>query len=129
MLARRYSWTIVARLFRLRHHTFFSLAEANAAIKVQLELLNNRPFRKLPGTRKIRFEEHYDRKANIVTSQLPIKAWHDAMQGPTLAEAILDRRVHNAYKVELKGESMRRKHCLQKIINMTILNFRMSISI
>nr|WP_279627288.1 IS21 family transposase [Trichlorobacter thiogenes] len=38
----------------LRHHTFFSLAEANAAIRGRLELLNNRPFRKLPGTRKNR---------------------------------------------------------------------------
>ncbi|MBC8018744.1 MAG: ATP-binding protein [Verrucomicrobia bacterium] len=54
-------------------------------------------------------EERYDRKATVVTSQLPIKAWHDAMQDPTLADAILDRLVHNAYKLELKGESMRRK--------------------
>jgi len=54
-------------------------------------------------------EERYDRKATIVTSQLPIKAWHNAMEDPTLADAILDRLVHNAYKLELKGESMRRK--------------------
>jgi DNA replication protein DnaC len=54
-------------------------------------------------------EDRYDRKATIVTSQLPIKSWHDAMQDPTLADAILDRLVHNAYKVELKGESMRKK--------------------
>jgi DNA replication protein DnaC len=45
----------------------------------------------------------------VVTSQLPIKAWHDAMQDPTLTDAIMDRLVHNAYKVELKGESMRKK--------------------
>jgi len=44
-------------LAALRHRTFFSLAEANAAIRERLELLNNRPFRKLPGTRKERFEE------------------------------------------------------------------------
>ena len=54
-------------------------------------------------------EERYNRKATVVTSQLPVKAWHDAMQDPTLADAILDRLVHNAYKLELKGESMRRK--------------------
>lgn len=57
-------------------------------------------------------EERYDRKATIVTSQLPVKAWHDAMQDPTLADAILDRLVHNAYKFELKGESMRRKRSM-----------------
>ena len=44
-------------LAALRHRTFFTLAEANAAIHERLEMLNNRPFRKLPGTRKVRFEE------------------------------------------------------------------------
>ena len=54
-------------------------------------------------------EERYDRKATIVTSQLPIRTWHDAMQDKTLADAILDRLVHNAYKLELNGDSMRRR--------------------
>jgi len=54
-------------------------------------------------------EERYDRKATLVTSQLPVKAWHDAMQDKTVADAILDRLVHNAYKLELRGESMRRR--------------------
>jgi DNA replication protein DnaC len=57
-------------------------------------------------------EERYDRKATVVTSQLPVKAWHGAMEDPTLADAILDRLVHNAYKLELKGESMRRKRSM-----------------
>jgi DNA replication protein DnaC len=54
-------------------------------------------------------EERYDRKATVVTSQLPVKAWHDAMEDKTVADAILDRLVHNAYKLELKGESMRQR--------------------
>jgi DNA replication protein DnaC len=41
-----------------------------------------------------------------VTSQLPVKTWHDAMQDKPVADAILDRLVHNGYKLELKGESM-----------------------
>lgn len=57
-------------------------------------------------------EERYDRKATIITSQLPIKAWHNSMQDPTLTNATLDRLVHNTYKVELKGESMRKKRIL-----------------
>jgi DNA replication protein DnaC len=67
-------------------------------------------------------EERYDRKATIVTSQLPVKAWHDAMQDPTLADAILDRLVHNSYKLELKGESMRRKRSIldQKAETVTV---------
>ena len=55
-------------------------------------------------------EERYDRKATVVTSQSPIKVWHDAMQNKTLADAILNRLVHNAYKLDLKAaESMRRR--------------------
>jgi DNA replication protein DnaC len=44
----------------------------------------------------------------IVTSQLPIKEWYSYFQNPTLADAIMDRLVHNAYKIELKGDSMRK---------------------
>ena len=53
-------------------------------------------------------ENRYDRRSTLVTSQLPVKHWHDILAEPTLADAILDRLVHNAYKIELKGESMRK---------------------
>ena len=54
-------------------------------------------------------EDRYGRRSTIVTSQLPIKSWHDAMQDPTMADAILDRLVHNGHKIELKGDSMRKR--------------------
>jgi DNA replication protein DnaC len=44
-----------------------------------------------------------------VTSQFPVERWHDVLGDPTLADAILDRLVHNAYKLNLEGESMRKK--------------------
>lgn len=44
----------------------------------------------------------------MITSQLPIKAWHDVIGEPTFADAILDRIVHNAYRIELEGQSMRK---------------------
>ena len=53
-------------------------------------------------------EERHDRKSTIVTSQMPIKHWHELIGDTTLADAILDRLVHNAHKIELKGESMRK---------------------
>jgi DNA replication protein DnaC len=53
-------------------------------------------------------EDRHDRRSTLVTSQLPVKHWHDILANPTLADAILDRLVHNAYKIELKGESMRK---------------------
>jgi len=54
-------------------------------------------------------EDRYDRKSTIVVSQLPVEKWHDAIGHPTLADAILDRLLHNGYKIALKGESMRKK--------------------
>ena len=47
--------------------------------------------------------------STLVTSQLPVDHWHDIIGDPTLAEAILDRLVHNAYRITLKGESMRKR--------------------
>lgn len=57
-------------------------------------------------------EDRHEVRATMVTSQLPVDAWYDAIDHPTLADAILDRLVHNAYRVALKGESMRRKKAL-----------------
>ena len=54
-------------------------------------------------------EDRYATRSTLVTSQLPIENWHDALGDPTFADAILDRLVHNAYKLKLKGGSMRKK--------------------
>lgn len=54
-------------------------------------------------------EDRYGRRATLLAAQLPVKHWHDTIGEPTLADAILDRLVHNAYTITLKGESMRKK--------------------
>jgi len=54
-------------------------------------------------------EDRHGRKSTIVTSQLPVDAWHAVIGDPTLADAILDRLVHNAHRLELRGDSMRKK--------------------
>jgi len=54
-------------------------------------------------------EGRYDTSATIVTSQCPIKDWYPAIGDVTLADAICDRLLHNAYRLELRGDSMRRK--------------------
>jgi DNA replication protein DnaC len=54
-------------------------------------------------------EDRHDCRATLVTSQLPVEHWHEALGDPTLADAILDRLVHNAYKITLQGESMRKR--------------------
>jgi DNA replication protein DnaC len=53
-------------------------------------------------------DDRHNKSSTIVTSQLPIKLWHEMINDNTLADAILDRIVHNAYRIELKGESMRK---------------------
>lgn len=53
-------------------------------------------------------DDRYQRKSTIVTSQLDVKHWHDYLGDPTLADAILDRLVHNSHRFALKGESMRK---------------------
>lgn len=53
-------------------------------------------------------EDRYGRVSTVVTSQLPIPSWHEWIGDPSLADAILDRLVNNAYKIELKGNSRRR---------------------
>jgi DNA replication protein DnaC len=53
-------------------------------------------------------EDRYATTATVLTSQCPVKEWHAAIGEPTLADAICDRLVHNAYKIELRGESIRK---------------------
>jgi len=55
-------------------------------------------------------EDRYELASTIVTSQLPIDLWHDNIGDPTIADAILDRLVHNSHKIILKGSSMRKKN-------------------
>ena len=54
-------------------------------------------------------EDRHATRSTLATSQLPIETWHDVMGDPTLADAILDRLVHNAYRINLKGGSMRKR--------------------
>jgi len=54
-------------------------------------------------------EARYGRHSTIITSQLPVDKWHDLIGDPTYADAILDRLVHNAHRIELTGDSLRRK--------------------
>jgi DNA replication protein DnaC len=58
-------------------------------------------------------EERYGRRSTIVTSQLPVDCWHQTIGDPTYADAILDRLVHNAHRIELTGESLRRARAKQ----------------
>jgi DNA replication protein DnaC len=54
-------------------------------------------------------DDRYQRRSLILTSQVPIAHWHEQIGDPSIADSILDRVIHNAYRIELQGESMRKK--------------------
>lgn len=58
-------------------------------------------------------EDRYDRTSTVITSQLPTKTWHEALNDPTIADAICDRLVHNAHVIKIGGPSLRRKKAIQ----------------
>ena len=58
-------------------------------------------------------KDRYTKKSIIIASQIPISKWHEAINEPTLADAIMDRIMTNAHRFELKGESLRKKRGLE----------------
>jgi DNA replication protein DnaC len=54
-------------------------------------------------------DDRHALRSTLITSQFPVDHWHELIEDPTLADAILDRIIHNAYKINLKGDSMRKK--------------------
>ena len=54
-------------------------------------------------------EDRHDKRSMIITSQIPVGKWHEVIGDNTVADAILDRIIHTAHRVDLKGESMRKK--------------------
>ena len=61
-------------------------------------------------------EERNGRHSMIITSQLPLDHWHETIGNATLADAILDRLIHNAYTITMKGDSLRKKKTQQEPI-------------
>jgi DNA replication protein DnaC len=53
-------------------------------------------------------EDRYERRSTLIAAQMPVEHWHECIGDPTLADAILDRLIHNAHTIKLKGESMRK---------------------
>ena len=56
------------------------------------------------------FEDRHGRKSTIIISQLPVTKWHEIISDPTIADAICDRIIHSSFRIELKGESVRKRY-------------------
>src|SRR6187397_178943 len=62
-------------------------------------------------------DDRHGRASTIVTSQVPVEHWHDVIGDPTLGDAILDRLVHNAHRLQLSGESMRKQNARNQTLD------------
>jgi DNA replication protein DnaC len=54
-------------------------------------------------------EDRHGEKSTVITSQLPVNKWHDVIGDPTIADAVCDRLIHSSHKIDVKGESMRKR--------------------
>jgi len=81
-------------------------------LKVDLLILDDWGLSKLNEDQRKDFlevmEDRYELRSTIITSQIPVAKWHDIIGDSTIADAILDRLIHNSYRIELDGESMRK---------------------
>lgn len=81
--------------------------------KVDLLIIDDWGLSKLNGREEKELlevmEDRYETKSTIFSSQVPVKDWHELIPNKTIADAILDRVVHNSYRIELKGESLRKE--------------------
>jgi hypothetical protein len=64
-------------------------------------------------------DDRHGRASTVVTSQVPVEHWHDVIGNPTIGDAILDRLVHNAHRLQLSGESMQKQNAAIKILTQT----------
>lgn len=100
---------IPGRLLLSRACFRFGSTTQNSNLKtIFTTCLNFRPLSQRMALLQI-MEDRYDRKSIIITAQLPFKAWYEYIGEPTLADAIMDRLTAGAHKIELKGESLRKR--------------------
>ncbi len=112
----RVRYYVAAKLFRELAHAHADGSYGRLSTKLQkaellviddwgMETLKAAQYRDLLEI----LDDRHGSGSTLVTSQFPVNLWHDTIGNPTLADAILDRLIHNAYRIELSGESMRKK--------------------
>jgi DNA replication protein DnaC len=109
--------TYYTRLSRLFHELKISRADGSYGrvlqklSRVNLLIIDDWGLSVFSETERIDFleivEDRYNVRSTIISSQIPVEKWHDLIGEPTIADAICDRLIHNAYKIQLTGKSMR----------------------
>jgi len=112
----RVRYYVTTKLFRLLRHAHADgsyMRLTNRLAKTDLLIIDDWGMETLKDSEYRDFLELLDDRqgtgATLITSQFPINLWHDTIGNPTVADAILDRLIHNAHKIDLKGESMRKR--------------------
>lgn len=94
------------------------LKEINRLEKQDLLILDDFGIQPLENQTRLDFleliEDRHQRRSTIITSQLPVEKWYEIISDKTIADAILDRLVHSSHRIELQGESLRRKKDIEK---------------
>jgi DNA replication protein DnaC len=89
----------------------------NQLAKVELLILDDWGLEKLSSRQASELleviEDRYQVSSTIIGSQVPVEDWHQLISNPTVADALLDRLIHNGQRIELKGDSQRKKHLTQ----------------
>jgi len=112
----RVRYYVASKLFRqitAAHADGSFMRLSHQLVKTHLLIIDDWGMERLQDTQYRDFLEILDdRQGNgstLITSQFPVNLWHDTIGNPTVADAILDRLIHNAHRIELKGESMRKR--------------------
>lgn len=112
----RVRYYVASKLFRqlsAAHADGSFVSLSNRLVKTHLLIIDDWGMETLKDAQYRDFLEILDDRqgagATLITSQFPAKLWHDTIGNPTVADAILDRLIHNAHRIELKGESMRKR--------------------
>lgn len=88
--------------------------EINRIEKLDLLILDDFGLKPLDNNQRLilleLLEDRHGKRSTIITSQLPVKSWYDVIEEPTIADAILDRLVHSSYRIELDGDTLRKKY-------------------
>ena len=89
------------------------LKEMNRIERCDLLILDDFGMQNLDNTNRMNLmeiiEDRHGRKSTLIASQLPVASWYEVIGESTIADAILDRLIHGAHRIELKGSSMRKK--------------------
>lgn len=90
------------------------IKELNRIEKLDLLILDDFGLKPLENNQRLMLlellEDRHGKRSTIITSQLPVKSWYEIIGEPTIADAILDRLVHSSHRIELDGDSLRKKY-------------------